>query len=450
VSWQRSIPWAVAFVALVAFGFGCGGAARAPQSAVLIVVDTLRADHLGVYGYERETSPGIDRWAQRGALFEHAFAVSPWTLPSLASIYTGLGPAEHAAGQIRDRRAAQREYGRLGASSRTLAEIATDAGMQTAAIVNNPWLAAEFGVAQGFASYDYDASTGARTRRADVVVQRALDWISQRKDEPFFLVVHLMDPHMPYDPPQGVRGRFSEGLGSERELPVFDLLDLRANGAELPPADRKFVIAAYDEEVAFVDTQVDRLLTKLERDGRLAETLVVLTADHGEELFEHGGFEHGHQVYQELLHVPLIFWGPGVRGGRVGEAVSQLDVMPTLVEALGLPSAAHSGVSLWPRLTGQAGPGSRSIVAEGPLYGPSRSALVRWPWKLIATAGEAPKLFDLASDAEELHDRAAAQPERVRELREVLNAREGARGSHSDAAISEDSRQRLRTLGYIE
>jgi arylsulfatase A-like enzyme len=204
-----------------------------------------------------------------------------------------------------------------------------------------------------------------------------------------------------------------------------------------------------------VDRQIGRLFDGLEQRGLLDETLVVLTSDHGEELFDHDGFEHGHTMFQELLRVPLLFWGPGVRPGRIETPVSLVDVLPTLLEALGLePLPDLAGRSLWGLLGGGPDPAERALVAEGTLHGPDRKALVRWPWKLVVTTGQPARLYDLGRDPGERRDLSQQAPERLAELLEELEAttRAASRGrlDRSPAQLDEQTRAQLGELGYLE
>jgi arylsulfatase A-like enzyme len=433
----------------------CGDRLESPSSVVLIVIDTLRADHMGAYGHSRPTSPHFDRWAQRGALYERAFASSPWTLPSFGAIYTGRYPSHHRAGQILERELFKRKFAKLDASVPTLAQILVEHGYATAAVVTNPFLHPTFGIARGIESYDYVRGGNAKARRADEVVDRALDWLDQREERPFLLVAHIIDPHLSYDPPESVRGRFSGNYSGQLELPMDLFLQIRAGLVPLDEADRRFIEAAYDEELLFVDEQVGRLLDEIETRGLLRATLVALTSDHGEEIFDHDGFEHGHSEYQELLHVPLVFWGPGIRAGRIRAPVSHVDLLPTLLEALDLPvPSGLPGVSLWPNLIAAQPLPDRALLAEGTLYGPERKALVRWPWKLIeASEGEDPMLFDLANDPAETRDLASAHPQRLgellRELRD-LSATAPEDGTQEPASIDAETRQQLESLGYLQ
>lgn len=484
-----ALPFAVAALA-------CGACRASPvdpgadpgsrSSVVLIVVDALRADHLGTYGYSaRPTSPNIDRWAGRGLVFERAWATSPWTLPSFGSILTGHLPSAHAAGiEVGEGAGAAVEAGAevevvaarnfvtLPEAVPTVAGILAAQGFATGALVANPFLDPRFGLGRGFAYYDHYDTSNSEVRRAAEVVDLALEWIDANSSRPFFLLVHLFDPHLDYDAPAPFGGRFAvtgtataattaageEGL----ELPVQGLWPIRNRLTDMSAAERDFITAAYDEEIAYVDAEVGRFLQGLEDRGALDSALVALTADHGEELFEHGGFEHGHTMFDEVLRVPLILWGPRVAPGRESAPVSLIDLVPTILEAAGVASSGgdarafpeHSlpGLSLldtarstWPE--------QRALIAERLLYGPEAKAIVRWPYKAILEieSGKA-MLFDLEEDPGEHHDLAAQRPAALTallgELAERLSAA-GALGVATAADIDEGLLRRLRALGYI-
>jgi arylsulfatase A-like enzyme len=375
-------------------------------------------------------------------------APSPWTLPSFASLYTGRFPSRHGAGRVVVREG-RRDFTRLDDALPTLAERLAERGYATGAIVGNAALAPEFGMARGFAGYDYAPATNAFTRRADTVVDRALAWIDARGDAPFFLVVHLFDPHMNYDAPPPYRGRYTAGLPSRRTLPVEGARELRQSPGSVSPAGRRFIAAAYDEEVAFAADQVARLLAALAERGLLGRGLVVLTSDHGEELFEHGGFEHGHALWQEVIGLPLVVWGAGVASGEETAPVSLVDLAPTLLAATGAePLPDPDGISLWGNLTrGDALP-DRGLLAEGSLYGPERKALIRWPLKLVwqVESGER-ALYELASDPGERAP--LADDPRAAALQRELAARVSAPAG-APAELAPETLDALRELGYAE
>jgi len=457
----RAAAPACAIAALLTLA--CAREPVAPEAGapvVIVVVDTLRADGLGLYGYRRETSAALDDWAERGAVFEHAFTTAPWTLPSVASLFTGRYPAAHGSGRakipVADGRS-RRVFVSLDPSVPRLAAILSAAGYDTAAFVTNTFLRPGFGLTDGFDTYDHERNRSVGKRRADVMVDRALAWIDERApDTPWFLVLHLLDPHQPYDPPPVSAGRFTGDYRGALESPIGPESGLvrrvKRGVIELDAADRAFVRAVYDEEVAFVAEQTARLLDGLAERRVLDRGLVLLTADHGEEFFDHGALEHGHTLYQELLRVPFVFWGRGVRAGSRAEPVSLVDVVPTILEAIGMTSPAGvDGVSLWPLLAdrGEAG-ASRVLIAENSLYGHQRRAVIEWPWKLIVNV-ERPDvaLYHLERDPEEREDLAAAHPEIVARLEAALDERAPPALEQAPVELDAETRRELRALGYL-
>jgi arylsulfatase A-like enzyme len=426
---------------------------------VLVVIDTLRADALGVYGAEQATSPALDAWAERGAIFDRAFSTAPWTLPSVGSLLTGRFPSGHGSGRgklpVADDRT-RRVFLALDASVPRLAGIVSQHGYATAAFVTNTFLRPGFGLAEGFDTYDHTRNRYLDERRADVMVGRALEWIDQRPQrEPWFLLLHLLDPHQPYNPPPAEAGRFTSGYQGPLRAPIGPAglgRGARRGQADLDAADRAFLRGVYDEEVAFVAAQIARLLDGLAARQVLERGLVIVTADHGEEFFDHGGLEHGHTFYQELLHVPLLIWGPHVRAARHREPVSQVDVLPTILDALGVaPPADLDGVSLWPLLTGRGKlAGGRELVAENSLYGDQRRAIVEWPYKLVIDV-ERPDvaLYDLERDPAERENLAVERPEVAERLTAAL-ARRAPRELDAEAVVLDaDTKRELRALGYL-
>ena len=420
---------------------------------ILIVVDSLRADHVGAYGYARATTPNLTASARSGAVFEHAYAPSPWTLPSMGTLYTGLWPAQHGAGAllpVLDKVL----YGQLRPEPPTIGELFVAFGYPTHAVAGNPNLHPKFGMARGFQTYDYEAGDMEHIRRADAVVDHALTWIAERHGAPFFLLVHFFDPHMNYDPPPATRGRFTAALPPGRLSLPFNLRPRSREALQLSGDEQRFAAAAYDEEIAFVDEQLGRFFSALQAQGVWQRAVVVFTADHGEELWDHGGFEHGHTMYDELLHVPLIVWGPGVRPGRIDTPVSLADVAPTLLDAVGAPALPNvAGASLWPSLTSRRPPAARPLLAESPRYGPRSIAIVDWPHKLIVDIdGGSAQLFDLAADPREQRDVGTHPSPEVASLRAIIDRHLQSTAHPRPRAVSLDDAtlERLRALGYLE
>lgn len=442
-----------------------GRGSREPASLVLVVIDTLRADHLGAYGYSRDVSTMLDARTDSAVVFEHVLAPSPWTLPSMASMLTGRYPVRHGAG-LRARSKAESRAGyptqprptrHLGTFARlhedvpVLAEVLSEAGYSTAATVTNHFLDPVFGMDRGFETYDAPVDTLAG-RNADWVVDQALALLDGLP-RPYFLLVHLFDPHVPYGAPEPFAGRYTGAYEGRLELPFQRAREVRTGKLPLDEADRRFLVDAYDEQIAFAGFELDRLLARLLDGPEAGSTIVVLTSDHGEEFFEHGGFEHGHSVFQEVLRVPWMMWGPEITAGRIERPVSLVDLAPTVIEALGLEQPARmDGQSLWPAVKAGREPEARPIAAQWNLYGADRSALVDWPYKLVLGANLTPvALYDLSSDAAEVHDRAGDLPDEVARIltlaETMMDPAQGILGEEAD--VDEDLRQKLEALGYL-
>ncbi|MBM3321083.1 MAG: sulfatase [Candidatus Eisenbacteria bacterium] len=398
-AWKRAllsggVLLAFAVLALVS----CGGG-RSRPNLLLIVVDTLRADHLGSYGYPRNTSPAIDRLAAEGTRFENAFTPAPWTLPAFASLLTSRLPWEHGA---------VNDYLAPRADIPFLPEVLRGAGYETAAFVSHIYTSRVYGFDAGFDRFedfrigeDYAFDQG-REPRAEEVVREAIRWLAGRKNKkPFFLLVHLFDPHWAYDAPEPFRARFDPGYsgsadGSYRTIARFFSPD------SIPPArDLEHIIALYDGEILYTDAWLDTLFRALDRAGAWGKTAVVVTADHGEEFRDHGSMGHSFTFFDEVLRVPLIIRRPNERsGGTVNEPVSLLDIFPTLAEWAGAEiRSGLRGRSLLrtpekePRFL-EAG-----TIREG-RYG---RAVLRGTKKLIRDA-QGDRLFDRASDPRETND----------------------------------------------
>jgi len=321
---------------------------EAPQiNLVLIGVDTLRPDHLGCYGYGRSTSPNIDRLAEGGVLFENVISPCPWTLPSFATIFTSLYPSQHGAMGSRTA---------MRGGFPTLASLLMENGYATGAIINAPYLKGKFHMDRGF---DFYYMTPPEGRDAGGTTEDALRWIDDNSTGPFFMFAHYFDPHIPYAPPAPYDSIFDAGYTGKVRKPYNPkwLPRARLHGLELvtnlKQADKDHIEALYDGEVAFTDASIGALIDGLEARGLTQNTLIVFLSDHGEEFFEHGGFEHGHSLFGELLRAPFILSMPGrvPEGRRVPEQVRLVDVLPTLLDLLGMESEDHfEGRSLAGRL----------------------------------------------------------------------------------------------------
>lgn len=399
---------------------GCGAPGERRPDVLLVTVDTLRADRLGVYGYDRGTSPELDRFAAGAVVFEAAQAQTSWTLGSLASLITARWVSDLG---IRDFRS------RLAADETTLAEVLAAAGYRTGAVGTHVVFQEKYGLVQGIPEPDEELVRASfeeshRAVTSERVSDAALAWIAARSRDaaPWFLWLHYFDPHIPYLRHPGFTERFGDG-GSER----------------------------YDGEVAFTDFHLGRVLRAAAAGDR--PLVAAVTSDHGEEFLDHGGREHGHTLYQELVRAPLLVSAPGFAPARVPERVRLVDLAPTLCELAGLPGALRGrGRSLVPLMRGEGEAGERPCLAELALREPTAAdALVLGRWKVVVPrSGGAPELYDLERDPRELRDLAPTSPERVAELAALLEAQRGApRTAPSPLELDEEELRVLSDLGYL-
>jgi arylsulfatase len=361
---------------------GCGAALEAPPSVLLVSIDTLRRDHVSAYGYERGTTPALDELAREGALFENAMSSSNWTLPAHMSMLTGLPPSLHGVEQERDR---------VDPGVRMLAESFREAGYATAGFVSHVLLEKKFGFDRGFDVYEVEAD-----QRAERVSQRALDWLEQRGDEPFFLFLHYFDPHWDYDPPDVFWRRFGS---PPRQLGRFAQLFRYVRRDEpMPPAVRRHALALYDAEIAYTDQEIARVLAWLRRSGRLDRTAVAVISDHGEEFGEHASFGHGTHLHGEVTAVPLLLRFPPriAPGTRRSDLAGPVDLAATLLRLSGLapaPQFLREGVALFPAAGAATSAPDRALVAESSRNGPKRFAIRRGDAKLLGAGSYRPVSF---------------------------------------------------------
>ena len=428
-------------------------------NVVLICVDTLRADGLSCYGNLRRTSPRLDALAARGTLFERAFAPSPWTWPSTASLFTALSPPEHGLTDI--------DSCFLAHELETLAEALQRAGVTTAAWSTNPLIGPSKGFAQGFEVFEE-----LPWKRTSQIAREVEPWLREMGEWRFFLYLHPIDPHLPYEPEPDLAAVFAgQGPDGHRTGLAREILEARHAGGEWDPAELQRTLRhdrkLYEGEVAGVDRALGELLDLLRELGLEENTVVAVTSDHGEEFGEHGLTGHAGQLYDELVRVPLILAGPGVPAGvRVERPVENRHVAPTLLELAGVPARSNlRGASL---LTG-------ADVAAAPIFFctrrgrwilPEEKAVRRPPhlygvqvgdrrlmWAPAAEEGEAElvRLYDLESDPRMRRDIAPEEPGRVGELRARIEAwlEEGERVRPVALDGGEAAIELLRAIGYI-
>lgn len=441
--------------------------ARKPPDTnlLLITVDTLRADHVSAYGYARQTTPAIERLVREGARFETAFAQRGETWPSLVSILTGVHPRTHGVrgnGQL------------LESSSISIAETLQEAGFLTAAFLTNmayfqhrgfdekrKWPLAKEG------PYDHGQMDANATRAAR-------NWIREHASEPFFVWLHLIGPHEPYLPPASHQGSFTADYEGDLDGSRSALTLVQRRRRLLDAGELAYIVSLYDEEVLAVDALVAEVLGALDDLGLRDETLVVLTADHGEELYDHDFyFFHSWSIYDSVLHIPLVMRLPGriAAGTVIDSIVESVDLAPTLIELLRLSSAeTYEGRSLVGLLAGEPAR-SRDFSEAFAELGPEIHSLRTSRWQYIqnpkrySSAGargerfghrgffqiDAEELYDLEADPGQQHNLADLRPDVARAMRKRLG--EWLEETPSKLPVSEispDARMELEQLGYIE
>ncbi len=427
--------------------------AALPQNILVFLVDTLRPDHLGTYGYARPTSPQLDAFANEALVFEHAWAAAPWTKPSVAAILTGLNPRQHGVNHNDQR---------LADGTETLARRLDRAGFESAAFVTNINGSDRFGFQQGFDHFTYFPEKMGSERPhlpADQIVEKTLAWLDARKEnEPFFLWLHVSDPHDPYSPPEAFRAAF--GVPKEPVV-IAATADLQARRRDDPggKALRQPTIDAYDAEIAATDAAFGELIVGLRAQNLLDSTLVVVLSDHGEEFFEHGWWLHSRTLHEESIRIPLLMRFPdGFGAGERSALVARhIDIMPTLLAHAGLETAGElPGRDLRAAVRGKQTEVEAELLLDLPEV--RHAGLVRPPLKLIQRGTKnappsATELYRLDDDPGETSNLAPTQPiDAARMLSELQRAAAsgGPKLKETPVEITAELRSRLKALGYAE
>ncbi len=434
---------------------GCGPAER--PNVILISIDSLRADHLGAYGYSRATSPNIDALAAESVVFESAVSTTSWTLPAHVSMLTSLFSEAHGVIAAGDS---------LADSAATLSEVFQAGGYATAAVVSGPFLNRRFGFSQGFDVYDDETVSFTEINdshqgiTAPLTHQRALEILDDVADEPFFLFLHYWDVHYDYAPPSPYDQMFDPDYSGDITADNFIHNDEIHRGMD--PRDLEHVVALYDGEIAYTDYYLGELFEELRRLDLWDNTMIVLTSDHGDEFFEHGNKGHRNTLYGELLNVPLVVkfpqntWG----GQRVSGLAGIVDIAPTVLDVAGLPPLrVANGRSLLSRMTGDDQVTSRAYFAD---VGRRLKSVISGRTKIIAhwrrEQGEEMRveLYDLDRDPREQLDLASREVQQVEELQRALQAwvraaREQAKHL-GESGFEQDPEmvRALKSLGYIQ
>jgi arylsulfatase A-like enzyme len=453
--------------------------ARQDLNVILVSVDTLRADRLSVFNPQGPQTPNIDKLAGDGAIFTCMQAHTPWTLPSLCTIHTSMYPTGHGVDSMQDR---------LDDLRVTLAETLSDAGLMTGAVVSNGWLLEAFGANQGFRFYDHmkhrlqtkywtanlwfrftslffpDTTARLDTSNSSMNVGYALEFLEANRENNFFFWLHVIDPHEPYI----ARGQWAADAArkyASTRIPALNsgnVVNFR-KGILLQQVDRLHVEDLYNREVEFTDRQIGRVLDRVAEMGLLRNTMIIFTADHGEEFWEHRDVSHGHTYFNELVNVPMIIRLPDgypVPRKRVETQVRLIDVAPTILDFLGLPPMEQAeGQSLLPLIQGAEEPANRPAFYESMIYYREQKGYCDGEFKYVLDedTGE-DQLFDLVRDPGETLNIAEDEPQRRLAMKGVLLDHlahqralyDALEKSDGTAELDEETKAHLRAMGYIQ
>jgi arylsulfatase A-like enzyme len=432
---------------LAVSGFNPTAAAAAePSSVILIIIDTVRADHLGCYGYDRETSPNLDALAKESVLFKKAISLAPWTTPAIAGMFTGQFPrvlGYHDEAVVVDEKAL------------CLAEIFRNNGYATAGVISHIFVSAKLGFDQGFDLFDEENAQGHGHISSPSITGKGIAFVDAHRDKKFFLFLHYFDPHcdyilhQPYDFYPDYAGELHSGQPIE---------DLRKAAPGMTSDDRRYLNALYDSEIRFTDEHIGRLFRHLRDLGLYEDLLIVVAADHGEGFLERNESWIGHtkNVYQELIHVPFIIKLPGSGKGRtVDQWVSLVDFMPTVVAAAGLKvpeGYKHDGRDL---LAAETGGDREPVFSETGRWG-DQKCLISGTWKILNDReSNYLHLYDLDSDPGETRDASSANKDVFLNLRAKLREMDfdldmqRSRFRVMAPKLSPQEVEKLKSLGYI-
>ncbi len=376
-------------LSLLLLSLSCTGKGESQKmNILLIIIDTLNADHLGCYGYYRDTSPTIDSLAASGVIFNSCQAQASWTLPGMTSIYTGLSERSHHCGYYDGLL-----YG-LDPEMPTIPTILQQQGYSTAAFVRTEFMGNEFGMDKGYDSFWIAKDWFIKDT---ITVDTLLSYFGNNEvSEPFLATIHFYDPHSPYQPtsPYDTFFTSSGSIGGLDDWPIdTDLWN--------DPVLIEHLIALYDSEIRCTDNQISRLFQSMREMGLMNNTLVILVADHGEEFMEHGCTGHANNLYQQTIHIPLIFSGPGIESGSViSMNAGQFDVLPTVLAYLDIPIPNHvEGINLFGDI-----PEDRTIPSSGVVGDTSMAACLQETIKLMwFVEPDSVETYDIAIDPGEMN-----------------------------------------------
>ncbi len=457
------VGWAAVLILAVACKRS-DGPPPSGKNVVLVVIEALPAKTLGCYGGRRGISPNIDRIASEGIRFNRFRSAAPWTMPSFGTMLSGLAPPLHRAGRYNPHPVNAAIPNNLFFGLRPGVVLLPQMlhGVDTGAVINNPFLHADFGFSKGWGTYDFHDAGFGGYRIAEKTTDRAASWLKEHLGKRVFLLVHYFDTHLPYISPEPYRSHFACGNKGRIDMSTINfLLQIQQDKFRPNKMEEDYLRCLHDAEVAYTDAQVGRLFKYMDRLGYDDNTWLVITADHGEELFEHGKFEHGHRYEDEVTRVPLIIRPPGgrwKRGTLVKPAARHLDMAPTILEWFGQkPTPEMEGKSLMPLITG-AETAHRPAYMTFNLSGTFSNAYDTGELKLIESLDRKEAfMYDIVNDPNEMHRLGPEHPafEKLRKTLRSIHDNYEKRVEkdyveQKQVPLSNDVLESLKSLGYIE
>lgn len=433
---------------------------RKARNVVVVMIDTLRADHTSPYTKTRVKTPVFDRVAREGVLFERMSAVEDWTKPSCATMLTGLYPCTHKT---------QTDMGKLPGKVRMISQELGSKGVATGAFIANGYVSGKFGFKKGWDHYTNYIREGKITD-AEHVFADAASWIESNKDRRFYAYVHTIDPHVPYSPPKDFLAMYDDqpysGPVEPRKTHLL-LEDIKKEKFKPTDRDKKRIEALYDGEISYHDKWFGGFLQKLADLGVLEDTLIMVVSDHGEEFWDHGNVGHGHQIHQELIHVPFVCMWKGILPPkvRVGENVDHACMVPTTFDAMQIaPPRYLEGNSILPRMLGRQEPGPHAGFST---HQNDRQAVWSDRWKLLMRGPVKTYLYDVEEDYACTKDLDEDKPVTLTYMRALLGQFQGAPDKRSwrsrtmahkpeievmeeQVEMDEELEQQLKALGYVK
>ena len=417
------------------------------RNVVLIVLDAASVRRFGCYGYHRPTTPVLDRLASGGLLFSRAYTNAVYTLASTATLFTGQLPARHRILQHRNK---------LPRESKTLAEVLEVSGYETASFLANGNASGAFGLTQGFRTTREVFRDRNYVGWGEDITRAFSEWLQSKRSQKFFAYLHYREPHDPFNPPEPWVRRFvSASYSGQVGRTAPERVGIRTNSSQFTEEDRRHISNLYDANLAYADSQVGEVLSLLRKFGKEEDTIIVVTSDHGEAMWEHGYQGHNRQLYEESTRVPLIIRFPSGKPHReISFPVQHADLFPTLVDLLGIRARGLrlDGVSFLPALSGGGSSPDRSIVIHSTRKSPV--ALISGDYKYIRNEEDQHELYNVVRDPFERHNLSATEPLLAGYMNQILQEKLAASTRVAEKAeaaeLDDEARENLRALGYVD